>query len=147
MPYPLPPPFVMLDSKNVDHQIGLLKPYYQERLSLLQATVSAVTNSSTQAHLPPSTLPTGEKQIVTLPDDPPTATQVKIGPLGQITKPNQSGGTSKKKSKGKNNTASSTVPGTVPMSEPTLSGNLSVAESLQKVTGVRLGAGEGKKKG
>lgn len=100
------------------------------------------------AHLPSSTLPTGEKQIITLPDDPPTAAQVKIGPLGQIARPNQSGGASKKKSKGKDNAASSgTRPSAIPMSEPTLSGSLSVAESPQKVTGIRLGAGEGKKKG
>lgn len=99
--------------------------------------------SSTQAHLPTSTSPTGEKQIAILPDDHPTAAQVKIGPLGQITRPNQSGGASKKKSKGKDSTASSgLVPSAAPMSKPTLSGSLSVVESSQKLMGPLLGTGE-----
>ncbi|KAI0074871.1 hypothetical protein K474DRAFT_1499959 [Panus rudis PR-1116 ss-1] len=34
-PFPPPPPFIPLDSKNVDSQIGLLKPYYQQRISSL----------------------------------------------------------------------------------------------------------------
>lgn len=38
LPYPPPPPFLPVTSKNVEDQIGLLRPYYHQRLSSLAVT-------------------------------------------------------------------------------------------------------------
>ncbi|KAJ6469019.1 SAGA complex protein [Mycena vitilis] len=41
LPYPLPPPFVPLTAAKVDSQIGLLRPYYMQRFTLVAAATSA----------------------------------------------------------------------------------------------------------
>ncbi|KAF7965775.1 hypothetical protein HWV62_41801, partial [Athelia sp. TMB] len=71
LPYPLPPPFIQLDLDNVDHQIGLLKPYYLERLSHLPSAnphLSAVPPSLTSPSassipppLPPAPAPAADQ--------------------------------------------------------------------------------------
>lgn len=150
--YPLPPPFIPLDSKNVEHQIGLLKPYYQERLSMLSIAAPiapalppfSVSNSSTassdQASAPNTTPP------VVLPDDVPDAVHVKIGPLAQITR-GPPGGASKKKAKAKDPVAPvGYVPSAIPLTEPTLSGGLSVVSS-EGTKPRKSGAGGKKVKG
>jgi transcriptional activator SPT7 len=125
LPYPPPPSFISIDSKNVEHQIGLLQPYYQERLSALSA--AALSNPSTTT--PDQGSPADTKLLVVLPDDLPIPIHVKIGPLGQITR-GAPGGASKKKAKAKDPAApAGYVPEAVPLTEPTLSGGLSIASS------------------
>ena len=64
-----------------------------------------------------------------LPDDPPLPVHVKIGPLGQITR-GPLGGASKKKAKAKDPVApAGYVPGPIPLTEPSLSGGLSIESS------------------
>jgi len=125
LPYPPPPSFISIDSKNVEHQIGLLIPYYQERLSALSAAASSNPSTTT----PDQGSPTDIKPLVMLPDDPPIPAHVKIGPVGQITR-GAPGGASKKKAKAKDPAApAGYVPEAVPLTEPTLSGGLSVDSS------------------
>ncbi|KAF9476670.1 hypothetical protein BDN70DRAFT_882134 [Pholiota conissans] len=136
-PYPPPPPLVPLTAGKVDDQIGLLKPYYQNRFALLAAAnappsnmpslpgpsfglpgpslpglphpagpmppppvPAVITGPQTQPNGSPNGLPYPpiEPNLV-LPDDPPTPAQVKMGPIGQIVKPNATAGTAKKKAK------------------------------------------------
>jgi len=141
LPYPPPPPFIPLDSKTLDHQIGLLKPYYQERLSMLSANAPRPSDPLLFSFANPSTAgtnqasPTDTKLPVVLPDDTPNPVHVKIGPLGQITR-GPLGGTSKKKAKGKDPAApAGYVPSAVPLTEPTLSGGLSTVSSDGKKNG------------
>lgn len=110
LPYPLPPPFVPLDSVNVDHQIGLLKPYYLDRLAhlapplppTLPSSLPGPPSLSSLPSLPPPTSETAPQPalagVIILSDDPPTPANAKIGPLGQIIRPTL-GGTAKKKVK------------------------------------------------
>ncbi|KDQ56329.1 hypothetical protein JAAARDRAFT_208033 [Jaapia argillacea MUCL 33604] len=101
LPFPLPPPFIALDSTKIDEQIGLLRPYYHQRISSIQPTQ------------PPPTFPypgPPNPVSVTLPDDLPTTQQTKLGPLGQVMKPNASGGTTKKKVKAKEAQAAAAAP-------------------------------------
>ncbi|KZT01472.1 uncharacterized protein LAESUDRAFT_478191 [Laetiporus sulphureus 93-53] len=124
--FPPPPPFVPLDSTMVDHQIGLLRPFYQERLSSLSAPPSAAPRA-TGLHppdvllppdsvihptaIPPSIPPSAEGEVMplVLPDDAPSASHTKIGPLGQIMKGAPSAAAAKKKPKGKAPAAPTTI--------------------------------------
>ncbi|KAG9312248.1 hypothetical protein JVU11DRAFT_7549 [Chiua virens] len=100
-PYPPPPEFIPITSKNVEDQIGLLKPYYQERLGALVPPPTL----GMPLILPPSGVPvpgmdmTGTTPMLTLPDDIPTASQTKLGPIGQVMKNGPSAGAVKKKAK------------------------------------------------
>ncbi|KAJ7262324.1 hypothetical protein B0H12DRAFT_1321935 [Mycena haematopus] len=118
LPYPLPPPFVPLSASKVDSQIGLLRPYYMGRFTLIAAAAAAASAPPVfvQPFLPGPSLgrlqplpgPPGPPEALPiatpapmlpppppppapiilpsmeLPDDPPSAVQVKMGPLGQI---------------------------------------------------------------
>lgn len=46
LPYPLPPPFLPVTSKNVEDQIGLLRPYYHQRLASLTVTAPVPLGAS-----------------------------------------------------------------------------------------------------
>ncbi|KAI5986876.1 hypothetical protein EDD15DRAFT_2470606 [Pisolithus albus] len=106
LPYPPPPPFLPITSKNVEDQIGLLRPYYHQRLSSLAVTVPvpgpAISTSVSQVKTDPSAsqqpLP---HPSITLPDDPPNPAQTKVGPTGHVTKPSLAASTVKKKQRGK----------------------------------------------
>ncbi|KAI6007732.1 hypothetical protein F5J12DRAFT_830397 [Pisolithus orientalis] len=79
LPYPPPPPFIPITSKNVEDQIGLLRPYYHQRLSSLAVTAPVVS-----ADIPNASLP-----------------GTKVNPIGQVVKPSLAATTVKKKGKGK----------------------------------------------
>ncbi|TCD67766.1 Transcriptional activator spt7 [Steccherinum ochraceum] len=125
LPFPLPPPFIPIDSENVESQIGLLKPFYQSRISDLAAQQQPMQHPPLPPQPPFIADPNGAPSIfgypvpyppapppdasqpqplphifVVLPDDPPSPAHTKIGPLGQIVKPSTTTG-SKKKSKAK----------------------------------------------
>jgi transcriptional activator SPT7 len=76
-PYPPPLPFVSLTAGSVKNQIGLLRVYFEHRLTGLDS----------------------------LPDDSPNPAQAKLGPLGQVIRPSSAAiaaaAGSKKKSKPK----------------------------------------------
>jgi transcriptional activator SPT7 len=153
-PYPPPPPFVPLNPKNVNHQIGLLKPYYQERLSILSSTVPPVSALSAfpMSAIVPTHAYSNDRPPVMLQDDPPNPSQVKIGPLSQIVRGGPSGGASKKKTKGKDPAVPvGHIPVAVPMVQPTVSGGLNASELPQKKAGPAVGGAAGtggaKKKG
>ncbi|KAH9935133.1 uncharacterized protein BXZ73DRAFT_100523 [Epithele typhae] len=55
-PFPPPPPFVLLDSNSVDDQIGLLRSFYQSRVSEISTSVVAAPPVSS---LPPPLAPPG----------------------------------------------------------------------------------------
>ncbi|KAH9922095.1 uncharacterized protein B0H18DRAFT_1121112 [Fomitopsis serialis] len=110
-PFPPPPPFIPLDSRTVEKQIGLLKPFYSERISTLSAS-AAQHPPPGAASVPPQTsgfpppMPPGYAQpiptesdtpSVVLPDDAPSPSHTKIGPLGQVMKNAPSAAASKKK--------------------------------------------------
>ena len=81
-----------------------------------------------------------------LPDDLPNPSHVKIGPLGQITR-GPAGGASKKKTKAKDPVApAGYVPSPISLTEPTLSGGMSVASS-EGTKPKKSGAGAKKSKG
>lgn len=115
-PFPPPPPFVPLDSTKVENQIGLLKPYYQSRISSLSTTTFipplpgpvplplGYPASATPYGLPPHGAPPEPQPpaVITLPDDLPALAQTKMGPLGQILKAGPAAGSSKKKGKSAN---------------------------------------------
>ncbi|KAI0253661.1 hypothetical protein BJV78DRAFT_1152789 [Lactifluus subvellereus] len=89
-PYPPPQPFVSLTVGGVKSQIGLLRGYFEHRL----------TNAG----------------LDSLPDDPPNPAQAKLGPLGQVIRPSSAAiaaaaAGSKKKSKSKDATAATAAPG------------------------------------
>ncbi|KAF9235279.1 hypothetical protein BU15DRAFT_89630 [Melanogaster broomeanus] len=108
-PYPPPPPFVPITSKNVEDQIGLLKPYYHERLAALAPpgppTIPGMPPiPSAFGVLVPGMGPMGipgsmQTPIVALPDDSPLPSQAKLGPIGQVMKSGASAGAVKKKAK------------------------------------------------
>ncbi|KAF4563057.1 Transcriptional activator spt7 [Pleurotus pulmonarius] len=115
-PFPPPPPFIPLDSTKVESQIGLLKPYYQSRISSLSTTTFipplpgpvplplGYPASATPYGLPPLGAPPEPQPlaVITLPDDLPALAQTKMGPLGQILKAGPAAGSSKKKGKSAN---------------------------------------------
>ncbi|PSR71540.1 hypothetical protein PHLCEN_2v12591 [Hermanssonia centrifuga] len=107
-PFPPPPPFIQLDSKKVDDQIGLLKPFYQQRISALTVTAPPIPSISiTMPGLPIPLNPFGppahhtaqaaDYPLVALPDDPPSGVHTKLGPLGQVIKTGTSANATKKK--------------------------------------------------
>lgn len=116
-PFPPPPPFIPLDSKRVDEQIGLLRPYYQQRISALAGSVpphpahsALFTASDTSSIIDPSQsqLPrhlmqdgTGSPPPIILPDDLPSPAHTKISPLGQVMKSASNAASAKKKAKAK----------------------------------------------
>lgn len=116
-PFPPPPPFVPLDSKNLDAQIGLLKPYYQQRISSLAPTstpaplppIPETPFNGYPIPYPPVPLPPSSPPPVVLADDSPQTVHTKMGPLGQITKPSASSN-AKKKSKPKGLVGSLNLP-------------------------------------
>jgi transcriptional activator SPT7 len=110
-PYPPPPPFVPITPAMVDDQIGLLKPYYQSRLSALMgpspmqppsappaAAFGTPVNVSPSMPGPP---PIASPPSISLLDDAPNPAQIKMGPIGQIVKGGPSAGATKKKNKAK----------------------------------------------
>ncbi|KAH0829043.1 hypothetical protein J3R83DRAFT_2498 [Lanmaoa asiatica] len=111
-PYPPPPPFVPITSKNVEDQIGLLRLYYQERLATLAPAVSAPPvalgmplisppHGASLLGMEPVNVAgsTPGPTLLTLPDDAPSSSQTKLGPIGQVTKSGLSTGGVKKKTK------------------------------------------------
>lgn len=127
LPYPPPPPFVPLTAADIEDQIGLLKPYYHNRIALLVASsvppiaappaplpgpVLGPSPPSLNPSLPqpPPTLPPGNHSSnpppppppppdLVLPDDAPNHSQIKMSPVGQIVKSSGAGGGAKKKGK------------------------------------------------
>ncbi|KAI0050843.1 hypothetical protein FA95DRAFT_1635331 [Auriscalpium vulgare] len=95
LPYPLPPPFIPIDSHSIDNQIGLLKPFYQHRLSSL-ATLHPAPPPPYPGAPPPLSSPP-----LVLPDDPPNPAQAKLGPLGQVLRPSAAASSKKKASAAK----------------------------------------------
>ncbi|KAI0325865.1 hypothetical protein GY45DRAFT_1374421 [Cubamyces sp. BRFM 1775] len=123
-PFPPPPPFIPLDSTMVDNQIGLLKPYYQSRISELSTSHIPPPAPQPPSELgmppapppgafpasapslgpptgPPPPVPGAEAPVVVLPDDAPSPSHAKIGPLGTVSKAAPAASTAKKKSKAK----------------------------------------------
>ncbi|KAH9888319.1 hypothetical protein C8Q73DRAFT_709764 [Cubamyces lactineus] len=122
-PFPPPPPFIPLDSTMVDNQIGLLKPYYQSRISELSTShIPPPAPQPPELGMPPAPLagvfpvsapslgppvgtappmPAAEAPVVVLPDDAPSPSHAKIGPLGTVSKAAPAASTAKKKSKAK----------------------------------------------
>lgn len=103
-PYPPPPSFVPITSKNVEDQIGLLRPYYQERLAALAPSVSAPLPVLGMPLIPPPPgvpVPSMDPAptLLTLLDDQPSSSQAKLGPIGQVMKSGPSTGGMKKKAK------------------------------------------------
>lgn len=129
LPYPPPSPFVPLRAGDIDDQIGLLKPYYNNRITLLVAASappipvapaplpgpalgpSLVSLDPSVPPPPPPTIPPGNQLAsppnppapvpsdLILPDDAPNPIQLKMGPVGQIVKSSGTGGGTKKKGK------------------------------------------------
>lgn len=77
-PYPPPPAFVPFSQNSIDPPIGLLQPFYRERLEKLGAPPVPIQDPTQ-----PLPSPSG----LTLPEDAPDPLKVKMGPLGQITVP------------------------------------------------------------
>lgn len=106
LPFPLPPPFILIDSENVENQIGLLKPYYQQRIATLAQQQPPLQPQPPPYQPPgygfptPTPYPPLPPPIVVLPDDPPNPAHTKIGPIGQVIK-TAPATSSKKKSKAK----------------------------------------------
>ncbi|KAG8948806.1 Transcriptional activator spt7 [Tulasnella sp. 424] len=76
--YPPPPSFIPLSPSNIDPPIGLLQPFYKDRFEKLGA--------SSAAPGPDGSIPQSPSAI-TLADDSPDPSKVKIGPIGHITIP------------------------------------------------------------
>ncbi|KAH9851132.1 hypothetical protein C2E23DRAFT_832648 [Lenzites betulinus] len=112
-PFPPPPPFIPFDSTMVDNQIGLLKPFYHSRISDISTSLAMPPPPAFPPGLHPSTLggpaPPSSLQLasgsdappIILPDDAPTPSHAKIGPLGTINKATPAANAAKKKSKAK----------------------------------------------
>ncbi|KAK0447963.1 hypothetical protein EV421DRAFT_1900630 [Armillaria borealis] len=142
-PYPPPPPFVPLTVRKVSDQIGLLKPFYQSRISAMSAppppppptlnSYPLLTDSSgapIPIPAPPPPPPSSPPPDTVIPDEAPGAGQMKMGPLGQIIK---TGGTAAKK-KSKPAALAATTPG----------GEAAAPKKKKGATGV--GTGNGRKK-
>ncbi|KAI9059886.1 hypothetical protein FKP32DRAFT_1613921 [Trametes sanguinea] len=96
------------------NQIGLLKPFYQVRIAELSASIIAPPAPAPSADMPPPpfgapapppepapSAPPGDAPVIVLPDDPPSPSHAKIGPLGTVNKATPAASTAKKKSKAK----------------------------------------------
>ncbi|KAG9050026.1 Transcriptional activator spt7 [Tulasnella sp. UAMH 9824] len=77
--YPPPPAFIPLSPSSIDVPIGLLQPFYKERFEKLGASAAAPG--------PDGSIPAQSPSVITLSDDPPDPSKVKIGPIGHITIP------------------------------------------------------------
>ncbi|KAG7446095.1 uncharacterized protein BT62DRAFT_895695 [Guyanagaster necrorhizus] len=156
-PYPPPLPFVPLTVGKVSNQIGLLKSFYQSRITAMSAppppppptlnSYPLLTDSSgapipipVPPPPPPPNIPPPDTPI---PDEAPPAAQMKIGPLGQIIK---TGGTSaKKKSKPAGSAApSGNTATTVVGAAGGTPGEAAAPKKKKGATGV--GTGNGRKK-
>ncbi|KAK0231399.1 hypothetical protein IW262DRAFT_1343900 [Armillaria fumosa] len=151
-PYPPPPPFVPLTVGKVNDQIGLLKPFYQNRVSAMSAppppppptlnSYPLLTDSSgvpIPIPAPPPPPPSSPPPDTVIPDDAPAASQMKMGPLGQIIK--TAGTAAKKKSK------PAAPPGnaaTTGAAAATPGGEATTPKKKKGATGV--GTGNGRKK-
>jgi transcriptional activator SPT7 len=133
-PFPPPPAFIPINASRIDNQvIGLLRPYYKDRLDALAG--SAVSK-------PPGMEP-AEPLPMVLQDDAPNPAQTKMSPLGQIAggKAAAAVGAAKKKPKREKDKEATAVPpaATVPV-DSTLPTDATGA-ALKK----RGGPGRGKK--
>ncbi|KAK0226915.1 hypothetical protein EDD85DRAFT_854061 [Armillaria nabsnona] len=152
-PYPPPPPFVALTVGKVNDQIGLLKPFYQSRISAMSAppppppptlnSYPLLTDSSgapIPIPAPPPPPPSSPPPDTVISDDAPAPSQMKMGPLGQIIK---TGGTSAKK---KSKPAGSAAPSgnAAPAAAATPGGEAAAPKKKKGATGV--GTGNGRKK-
>jgi|SRR6267142_1915318 len=104
-PYPPPQSFITLTSESVKGQVGLLRSYFEHRLA--------------------------SAGLDTLPDDPPSPAQAKLGPLGQVIRPSNAAiaaaAGSKKKAKPKDAAvAATTAAATAPAPAPTVSTPMAV---------------------
>ncbi|KAH7911321.1 hypothetical protein BJ138DRAFT_1150946 [Hygrophoropsis aurantiaca] len=122
LPYPPPPPFVPISSKNVEDQIGLLKPFFQERIAVLSGPPPFATGlpplNPYGFGQPPVPSP-ADRPVVTLPEDSPNPAQVKVGPLGQVIKTGVWANAAKKKIKVKETTPQANlIPGSAIPMEP-----------------------------
>lgn len=161
-PFPPPPPLVPLDSKHLEEQIGLLKPYYQQRIDSLIGpavppsglsvpTNPAATSSPNLLNSFPTTLPmpvvpqplsdllsrAASPPFVQLPDDPAPLAHSKMGPLGQILKSAPTAGNSKKKAaaKPKPPAASGLPDGDVPAESPAATPTATAPDTPKKPKG------------
>ncbi|KAI0645053.1 hypothetical protein C8Q79DRAFT_1011164 [Trametes meyenii] len=111
-PFPPPPPFIPLDSTMVEDQIGLLKPFYQSRISEMSASLTMPPPPVPPTGIPqlpgapgsvlaPALAPSSDSPPIVLPDDAPSPSHAKIGPLGTVNKATPAASTAKKKSKAK----------------------------------------------
>ncbi|KAK0205982.1 hypothetical protein DFS33DRAFT_1311529 [Desarmillaria ectypa] len=153
-PYPPPPPFVPLTVGKVNDQIGLLKPFYQSRITAMSAppppppptlnSYPLLTDSSgapIPIPAPPPPPPSAPPPDTFIPDEAPAAVQTKMGPLGQIIK---TGGTAaKKKAKPAGSAAPSGNIATV-TTGGTPGGEAAAPKKKKGATGV--GTGNGRKK-
>ncbi|KAL0955565.1 hypothetical protein HGRIS_001806 [Hohenbuehelia grisea] len=155
LPYPLPPPLIPLDSSKIEDQIGLLRPYYMERITALTTVAPTAPTAPPPPNYPglappgvqPSEMPAALGNLVTLPDDMPTAAQAKMGPLGQIVKGAPAGSSKKKKASapappGPPNPSAVTAGGAVPAE-----GTPGPSPKKKGATGVGRGNGGKKKPG
>lgn len=135
LPYPPPPAFIPLVSTKVDDQIGLLKPFYLQRLSALGAYTPVApslapgvprlpgpapslafnqSGASNQPLYPGANAQISHSGPSVLPDDVPDQLHTKIGPLGQILKPSASAAKkSKSKAKAPPPSAPMMLPGSI----------------------------------
>lgn len=166
-PFPPPPPFVPFAASMVEGQIGLLQSYYQNRFVALSASTEPPTPlpplpgppppSSYPSALPlptpgisttsanpglPTTLPTIRPDLL-LPDDIPNPAQLKISPIGQISKSGAAAAAAKKKSTAVKTVVES-VAGTA--GTPPTTGPDGGAAKKKKATATGVGSGNGRKK-
>ena len=183
-----------LRAGDIDDQIGLLKPYYHNRIALLVASsappmavppaplpgpVLGRSPLSVNPSLPPTpTLPPSNQSAshsnmsnpsapvqappppdLILPDDAPVPSQLKMSPIGQITKSSGASGGTKKKGKvvveggvgsgaGANVAAAAVVgPSAVPVGVGMSGTRLSESGAPKKKKGsMGVGTGNGRKK-
>ncbi|OCB85846.1 hypothetical protein A7U60_g7200 [Sanghuangporus baumii] len=124
-PYPPPSPFTPLDSASIDHQIGLLRPFYIHRINSYagrthpsqplpyifppapapsQLEIELAREMGTEPPTPQAPPPIRNPAVpgtIVLPDEQPPVAKTKSGPLGQIVRPSASAlaGAAKKKAK------------------------------------------------
>ena len=157
-PYPPPPPFIPLTAGMVDDQIGLLKPYYQNRFTKLAALMQPPSSTAPSLpgpslpglpgpSLPPppsAPVPAAVHPDLPLPDELPSLVQQKISPIGQVVKSGASSGASKKKAAVAKVVVDPPV-GTPGMS-PEVSGVTPGTSPKKKKSNTGVGSGNGRKK-
>lgn len=169
-PFPPPPQFVPFTASMVADQISLLQPYYQNRLVALSASTEPASLPSlpgpslpdaswsqpSASSLPtPALLPTsGTSSLLpsapnirpdlVLPDDVPSAVQLKISPIGQIVKSGAAASAARKKSSTAKTVIDGSVAGAVG-TPPTTGPEGGAAKKKKAATGVGSGTGRKKK--